>query len=254
MAKTTSKKKYILAGNWKMHPQSFTEAKKLFAGIEKAAKTASKVEVIVAPPYVYLGRLAAENVSLAGQDIFHDGEGSFTGEVSGPMIEDAKAKYVIIGHSELRKLGDTNFDVSKKIKAALNTDLVPIVCFGEETRSDDGHHLDFLRTQIQQSFTGITKKDIEKMIIAYEPVWAIGAEQAMSANDVHEMSLFIKKVLREQWKGIKVESIPLLYGGSVDENNAGTIVQQGEVQGLLVGRQSLTVDSFKSIISTLNGL
>jgi len=237
-----------------MNPGTFAEAKKLFAGIDKQTSKASRVTTIIAPPYLYIARLKGKHVSLASQDMFYEEKGSFTGKISAAMLLDAGIKYVIIGHSESRKLGDTNQSVNKKVHAALKTELTPIVCIGEEIRNDDGHHLEFLRAQVTESLWGVSKKQMEKVIIAYEPVWAIGGAIAMSPHDVHEMYLFIQKVLRETWKGVSASTVPVLYGGAVDPTNAAAIVNEGQVDGLLVGRQSLVVESFASIISILNEL
>lgn len=247
-------KSYILVGNWKMNPTTYTDASRLFRGLIKKAALHPKVKTIVCPPSIYLGRLkdTSETISLGAQDASAEETGAHTGNISVPMLINAGASHVIVGHSECRKRGDTSDMVNKKMHAVFDRGLMPIVCIGEEVRNDAGEHLAFLKQQLSETFKGISKKHAGKMMIAYEPVWAIGATTAMDPHSVHEMSLFIKKTMSELFKGITMDSFLLLYGGAVDPGNARAIVHEGQVNGLLVGRQSLDAEAFGQIMSAIS--
>ncbi len=154
-----------------------------------------------------------------------------------------RAPAVIIGHSERRKMGETDEDVNKKVLLALKAKLTPIVCIGETTRDEEGKYLGFIKEQIEKALAGVQKNSLNKIIIAYEPVWAIGASTAMEAPDIHEMTIYIKKTLIDLYK-MKSVSVAILYGGAVDPANAQGILTDGEADGLLVGRQSLDSEAF----------
>ncbi len=248
-------KRHILVANWKMNPLTIAEARSLWRTSVKYTSEADKVTTIICPPSVYLGRFPSQKskrIGLGIQDVSSERSGAHTGMISALMAIDAGATHSLVGHSECRKRGDTDEIVNKKMHTALDVGLTAIVCIGEDVRNDNGTHLSFLRDQIENTFKGLSKKHIGHVIIAYEPVWAIGAPTAMEAHDVHEMSLFIRKTISELFKGIGLHSLPILYGGAVTTENAGDIVNIGHVDGLLVGRQSLEKDSLKQIIEILN--
>ena len=250
--------KKIIIGNWKMNPASAAEAKKIISGVKKAAAGLSKIEVVVCPPTLYAleaSKLLAKDkkVRLGMQDIsFAEGTGSQTGFISGLMAANAGAFATIIGHSERRMQGETDEIVNKKVLAAEKAGLRMVLCVGEQSRSTDGQYLEVIKQQIMIALAKLQKKSFESVVIAYEPAWAIGAKEAMSPQDIHEMSLYIKKILIEiAGKEIGAD-VPVLYGGSVNPTNAESIIYDGEVQGLLVGRDSLVPDNFGQIMKVAN--
>jgi triosephosphate isomerase len=249
------KNKILIVANWKMNPGTVLQAKEIFTETKKVAKSLKNVKVIVCPPFVYLNeleRLTDRTPVLGAQDMFWERNGSFTGEISSEMLKEES--YVILGHSERRELGETDDMIAKKIISAIKANLKPILCIGEKIRDDHGEYLHSLRNQIINSLAGMPKKYLDKLIIAYEPVWAIGKsdDQAMKPSDIHETTLFIKKVLLETYKLKKALLVPVLYGGSVTHNNASEIIAGGQVQGLLVGRESLNPKKFGELLAVVD--
>lgn len=237
-----------------MNPESLEAARKIFDGVSAGFSKSKKVSVIICPSFVHIALLAQakkSNVIIGAQNVGSEPKGSFTGEVSADMLKDLGVSHVIVGHSERRKMGETDEAINKKVLLSLKAGLTPIVCVGETDRNDDGRHLLVVRGQIEKALSGAEKKRLESIIIAYEPVWAIGAASAMEARDVHEMSLFIKKVIVEMYKLKTISGLKVLYGGSVDPTNARGILTIGGADGLLVGRQSLDPKSFLDIISSV---
>ncbi|MFA6273322.1 MAG: triose-phosphate isomerase [Candidatus Paceibacterota bacterium] len=253
MAKTEKK---IIVGNWKMNPLTEVEARRIFGGAKRAASKIRRAEVVICPPFIYLSALAnsakrSRNISLGVQDIFWETVGSYTGEISPTMVLNAGAKYAIVGHSERRILGETDIQIAKKAVLALKLGLKTIVCIGESVRDEKGEYLGFLKGQMKNSLQGITEKLLENLIIAYEPVWAIGGREAMKPVQVEETGIFIRKILSDIYNQEVAMKLPILYGGSVDAKNAESIVYEGNVQGLLIGRQSLEPESFKAILNVM---
>jgi triosephosphate isomerase len=249
----------IIVGNWKMNPESSKKALEVFTGIEKGLTkvNAKKVTAIVCPSYLHIGTVKAKSKGRAligAQNFYPELKGSFTGEVSPVMLKDMGVSHVILGHSERRKMGESDESVNKKVLLALKNKITPIICIGETTRDDDGAYLAVIKDQILHALEGVTRPQLNSIIIAYEPVWAIGATVAMNAHDVHQMMIFIKKVLLDQYKMKSFSATPVLYGGAVDPTNAHGILTEGEADGLLVGRQSLEAASFLEIIGYANAL
>ena len=248
-----------MVGNWKMNPGSPEKAKEIFSGVSRKAVSFGKVCVVMCPPSVFLSlfkKPKAKNVFLGAQDVFWEQAGSHTGEIGPLQVKEAGGTYVILGHSERRALGETDTDVSKKVGASLRAGLSPIVCVGEKERDSSVSYFEFLKNQIKGSLAGLRSSDLESIIIAYEPVWAIGKsfKDAMKPSDVHEMSLFIKKVLSDLYTKEIGLVVPILYGGSVNFENGEAIFTGGQVQGFLVGRESLDPLNFIKLISVVNGL
>lgn len=249
-----TKKKKLVIGNWKMNIFTVKEAKKLVEGIKKGSLKTKNTDVVVCPPFVYVSELkglVSKKVALGVQNIFEEVQGSYTGEVSAQHLAQFKVSYVIIGHSERRVRGETDASVAKKITRALENKLTPVFCIGESTRDDHGDYLSFVKTQLATGLSGVSKMNIGDVVIAYEPVWAIGAKEAMNSNQVHEMSLYIQKCIKEMY-GAMVPMPKILYGGAVNADNAREIVDRGYVDGLLVGRESLKVENFVGIITNVD--
>lgn len=235
-----------------MNPASAREAAKIFSGIKNAAKNLKGTETVVCPPFVYLESLSKQKgkCSIGAQDLFWKEKGSFTGEISPVMLKSFSVSHVIVGHSERRALGEDNAAVSQKISAALSSGLKAILCVGEKERTDEASHLHFVANQLKESLSGVPAKSADRIIVAYEPVWAIGEGSKGPAlpEDALEMSIFIKKVLTEIFGKKKAEAAPVLYGGSVDSGNARDFLEKGGMDGLLVGRESLSLKGFSDIL------
>jgi len=245
----------MVVANWKMNPESLLEA-------ENIAKATIKVSpksllTVICPPFVYISFISkyikGSNVALGAQNIFPEKKGAYTGEISAAMLRSLKVSYSIIGHSERRALGETDEIVAKKLLAAFNAKIIPILCVGESTRDDHGEYLQILKSQIISSLFLLPKAAIKDIVIAYEPIWAIGSEagSAMSGRDLHETSIFIRKVLVDLY-GAKAKETRILYGGSVAPENAANLVKEGEVDGLLVGHMSLKANAFSQILKLVS--
>jgi triosephosphate isomerase len=249
--------KSIVVANWKMNPQTFSAAKKLFEATRKAGERLSGVSLIIAPPSLYLRELAAgykgRRIAFAGQSAHFEPAGSFTGEISMPELRDAKASYVLIGHAERRAMGETDAEARLKVIAALQSKLTPILCIGEKIRNNSGEHFTFVAHQLTEALADVPAAKLSGVIIAYEPVWAIGAERPMDARAMHEMAIFIRKKLVERF-GVQAMKIKILYGGSIDQENAADMLRYGDVNGLLVGRASTDAQRFASLLETLAAL
>ncbi len=243
--------KKIVIANWKMNPLTPGEAKVISKGIVKASDKLKRTTVVIAPPFPFLSSVSlSKKVFLGSQDAFWGGVGAQTGEVSIGMLKSLKASYVILGHSERRALGESDAFVSKKIIATLKAGMTPILCIGEKARDHHGDYLSFVENQIRASLEGVSRKEISKIIIAYEPVWAIGktADDAMDSSKLHEMSIFVHKTLVNMFGRESAQKVKLNYGGSVEGANAHDLIQNGNVYGFLVGHASLDSKKFAEIL------
>lgn len=244
----------LMVGNWKLNPGSKETAKKIFISIRQKLSKIRKSKVVICPPLPYLISLqpfSKGKITLGAQNVFWENEGAFTGEVGPKTLKDVGAGYVIIGHSERRALGETNEVVNRKIKITLKEGLKVILCVGERERDPHGEYLEFLSSQIKQSLEKVQKKSLENVIVAYEPVWAIGKSdsEAITGTSLHEMTLFVKKVISDVYGYTAGMGMMVLYGGSVSPRNAEDILSKGEVNGLLIGRQSLEPEGFGEILT-----
>lgn len=241
-----------------MNPTTLGEARRIYKSVKSASGKLSSTDVVLCPPFVYLQALlntrTDSGISIGAQDVYFEQQGAFTGKVSPSMLKDLGVKYVIVGHSERRAEGETDEEISKKIQSVLEAGMHPVLCVGEKERNDQGDHLDFLKIQIKNSLNKVQKKLIDKLIIAYEPIWAIGAKEAMKPEDVYEMSLFIKKVLADLYGHEEAVSTKVLYGGSVNFRNAPDIIVRGQVDGLLVGRESVNSAGFTELLRAIDVL
>lgn len=249
--------KLILVANWKNHPNSLSEVKILLGQLSRDSKLYKKLSLFVAPPLPYFESvsLCIRNfANLASQDISSELSGTHTGNITPDILKSFGVRLSIIGHSERRALGETNELVTQKIKVALRSGIMPLVCVGEIVRDQDGEHFEFLRQEIKLSLAGLNRKaDITKLAIAYEPVWAIGknASEAINPTDLSESIIFIKKVLTDMFGRTTAEHVPILYGGSVEPDNAGMLIKETGVKGFLVGHASLNAKNFKTIAQSL---
>ena len=248
------KTKKIIIGNWKANPLSQKDALKLAKGFQKIASRLKQVETVICVPYMYalsLGKLSRK-IAVGVQDVFWTEHGARTGEITPDMLQAAGITYVIVGHSERRALGETDEMVNKKIKACLKFGVTPIVCVGETVRDKNMNYLKTLKNQIKETFKRVQKRDLEKVIIAYEPVWAISTSKKRhnaTAADSLEMVIYIKKVLTDLFKDQKtVERIPFIYGGSANAKNAEEFLSDGGVVGLLPGHASLDAKEFGAML------
>jgi len=246
------KKPPFIAGNWKMN-LTLPEARKLAESIAKAATGLSEAEIVLAPPFTALGEvkkaLEGSSVRLAAQNLFWEEKGAFTGEVSAPMLKDAGCQYVIIGHSERRQyFGERDAGVNKKTQAALKSGVSPIVCIGETlAERERGETMDVISRQIQGGLEGIGAGDFESLVIAYEPVWAIGTGKTATPGQAEEVHAHIREKLAS-WYGIgPAECAIILYGGSVKPANSFALLSEKNIDGFLVGGASLEAESFIQI-------
>jgi triosephosphate isomerase (TIM) len=254
---TTANKKFMIVGNWKMNPETLEEAKDLFSALSKKAAKSKKIYVMIAPPTPFLDALASKKstIIVGAQDVARESKGAFTGSVSAHELKSAGAEFAIIGHSERRAEGDTDEIVAKKVGQAIDAGLKVILCVGEKERDDQAKYLRVVRDQILTVFASIKdKKKLSSVTIAYEPVWKIGAQTAMIPSEVHEMSIYIKKVVGEALGNKAGLKTSVLYGGAVDSENDHAILTEGSVDGLLIGRQSLNAESFGTILAYANSI
>ena len=247
-------KTFVIA-NWKMNPSTLTKAKVLFDEVAKGLEDVKKTNVVICPPFPYLSIINNQLslIKLGAQNCFWEDKGSFTGEVSLPMLKDLGCKYVIIGHSERRQfLNETDRIINKKIKAGLIKNIRPIFCFGESKKDkDQGKTQTVLKKQLENGFKKISKSDVKKIIFAYEPLWAIGSGRPCSPDEANVIRLFIKKVITQKYFRSAANKIKILYGGSVNSSNVKSFIQQGGFQGVLVGGASLKPKEFIKLVKNI---
>ena len=237
-----------------MNPESPEAARAIFLAIRRASEKLKRTRTIVCPPAIFFGNLAklsTSKVQVGVQDVFWQNNGPHTGELGVSMVVASGGTHAIIGHSERRELGETSAMINKKVLAALREKLAVILCIGEKERDNQGNYLGFVKDQISSALAGVQKRYVENLVIAYEPVWAIGKseQEVMKGADMHEMLLYIRKIISEMLGRDYAESVPVLYGGSVSALNAEDIIGNGHADGLLVGRQSLDPVQFKEIMN-----
>ena len=242
----------IIAGNWKMH--LLREEAAAFVRQLRGTCETDAVEVVVCPPYTALAAAAAalsgSRIGLGAQDVFWEPQGAFTGEVSPRMLVDAGCRYVIVGHSERRQhFQETDEQINKKLIASLRSGLKPILCVGETLQQrESGQTLEVVGGQLNRALKGITSEELEQIVIAYEPVWAIGTGRNATPEQAQEAHVFIRRWLAKRFDERAAESLRIQYGGSVTAANAASLLQQPDVDGALVGGASLKAESFAAIV------
>jgi triosephosphate isomerase len=245
-------RKPLVAGNWKMN-KTLAEAKALAREIRQGYQETMAADVVLAPPYTALTIVAQEiqgsAIQLAAQDMFWEKQGAYTGAISPVMLSDAGCQLVIIGHSERRQyFGETNATVNKKIKAALAADLIPILCIGETLfQRESNETMAIITSQINEGLIGLSSKEINRLIIAYEPVWAIGTGRTATPEQAQDVHNVIRRMLADQAGAEVAKGLRILYGGSVTPGNIRELAQAPDIDGALVGGASLQADSFLQI-------
>lgn len=245
--------KKLVIGNWKMDPSDSKSALKIVKGVVKGLSKIKNIDVVVCPPFLFLPELVkktrSKKLQFGAQDIAAFPEGSHTGEISGVQLKTVGTSHAIIGHSERRALGETNELIAQKVETSLQNKLHVVLCIGERRRDEsNGKHLEFLKTELLESLVHVDEKELKNITIAYEPIWAIGAEEAMHPEQIHEMSIFIKKVLSEKFGPESGMKTRIIYGGSVNSANIEEIMRDGHIDGVLPGRASRDPKEFNEIV------
>jgi triosephosphate isomerase len=247
----TKFRKKIVAGNWKMN-KGLAEAESLAAAVRRDLADCRDVEIVLCPPFTALKAvgetIADSNIKLGAQNMHWEKDGAFTGEISGSMLRDLFCHYVILGHSERRAyFGETDEMVNRKVQAALAQNLTPIVCVGETLKERDaGKAQEVVQRQVEHSLRGLNA-GIEKIVLAYEPVWAIGTGRTATPDQAQEMHAFIRGILGRTVSGDTAAGVRILYGGSVKPANARDLFRQPDIDGGLIGGASLEAHSFVEI-------
>ena len=247
-------RKPVIAGNWKLF-KTINEASEMLNELKPLVANNNGVEIVIAPVFTVINRLAVmaegSNVKLAAQDCYWKEEGAFTGEVAPHMLKDAGCSHVIIGHSERRQyFGETDETVNKKSKAAIAAGLIAIVCVGESLAERESHStFGVIEKQIVGALTEFSEDLLANVIIAYEPVWAIGTGVTASDEQAQEVHLFIRGVIAKVFGQGAAEAMRIIYGGSVKPDNVKGLMSQHDIDGALVGGASLKADSFAAIVN-----
>lgn len=247
----------VIAGNWKMY-KTPSEAIVLAEGVVRALSSLNGPELVVCPPFTALAAVgqvvAGSRIGLGGQDLHWAKEGAYTGEVSADMLRDIGCRYVIIGHSERRQyFGETDECVNKKSRAALASNLIPIVCVGETlTEREAGRADAVVETQLKGALSGLVAEQVRQLILAYEPVWAIGTGKTATPSQAEEMHAYIRKTIAMLFDSEMACGIRILYGGSVKPDNAKELLERAEIDGALIGGASLQPESFAAIAKAAN--
>jgi triosephosphate isomerase len=247
------KRRPLIAGNWKMHT-TVAEAQQLAAAVIQAADKAADRDVMIAPPYTALAAvgkvLSGSGVLLGAQNVHWEEKGAFTGEISGGMLKDVGCKMVIIGHSERRQLfGETDFMINRRIGGALQFGLVPVFCIGETLKQREADQtLQVLEGQVRAGLAGVKLTAGSQLVVAYEPVWAIGTGKTATEAQAQEVHCFIRDLLRGMFEKNIAGQLRILYGGSVKPDNIDILMRQDDIDGALVGGAALEANSFERII------
>jgi len=248
-------KKTIIIANWKCNPTTLKDAKELFESTKKKFKNAKGVEVVICPPFLYLLNLNTKNshLKLGGQDCFWENKGAYTGEISATQLKDAGCQYVLVGHSEREKyFSETDEIANKKMRSAIRAKLKPVLCLGESLEErEKGNVQQALFRQAERALKGMKKDEIKSMLLAYEPVWAIGTGKPCSVEEAQTIRLYLRQILAKLYSMKISESMPILYGGSVNSKNAKTYIAEAGMQGVLVGGGSLNAQELTKIAQSI---
>ena len=243
----------VIAGNWKMN-KTVAEAVALASEIKEKVAGVENVKIIVCPVFTAVKSVAdvlkGTNVKVGAQDMYWETSGAYTGEVSGEMLLEAGAEYVIIGHSERRQyFGETNETVNKKLKKALSIGLKPIVCIGETLADrESGATEAVVEKQVREGFVGLTAEEMKGTIIAYEPVWAIGTGKTATAEQAEAVHAFVRNLISQIWDKETADAVVIQYGGSMKPENVASLLAQPDIDGGLIGGAALKADSFEKLV------
>ncbi|MCJ7507174.1 MAG: triose-phosphate isomerase [candidate division Zixibacteria bacterium] len=245
----------IIAGNWKMYKTS-EEAKILASDLKNRLAQVSGVKIVLCPPFTALPTVYSiikdSNLQLGAQNMHWEKEGAFTGEVSAEMLLAVGCRYVILGHSERRTyFSEDNQMINKKVKSAVKSGLIPIICVGEKLKErEKGNTENVVKEHVSGAFQGLSKENATKTVIAYEPVWAIGTGKTATSKQANDVHIFIRQLLSEIYDQKTAQDINVLYGGSVKPENSKELLAQSDIDGALVGGASLDADSFEKIVKS----
>ena len=243
----------LIAGNWKMN-NSCAESVELVSQLKDILSASKEIDIVVAPPFTALGAVAAvlkgSPIGLSAQNVFWEESGAFTGEISTAMLKDVGCRYVIIGHSERRQyFSETDETVNKRLKAALKASLIPIVCIGETLAEREAEKtLAVIEQQLSAGLQGLSLEEMENVIIAYEPVWAIGTGKTATPDQAQEVHHFIRDLIARIFSKESAHDTRILYGGSVKPDTVDHLMAQLDIDGALVGGASLKADAFARIV------
>ena len=241
--------KKIIIANWKMNPQTARQALQLADEVRRGAKSLKNVEAVLAPPFLYIPIISKilsgkSNLRLAAQDIFWEKGGAYTGEISADQLKASGVKLVIVGHSERRALGETNEIVNKKLKAVLGASMRAVLCVGEAERQKEVAFPKIIRDELHEGLTRIKKSLFRNLVVAYEPIWAIGTGENASPEYAEIISQSIKKFFSTEFNFLP----KILYGGSVNSENISSFLKLHNINGVLIGGASLRPDEIKKIM------
>jgi triosephosphate isomerase len=246
-------KRYLIAGNWKMN-KTTGEAIELAQKLVESLKDVNDRDILICPPFTALYSvyqvIKGTNIKLGAQDVFYENSGAFTGEISPIMLKDVGCEYVIIGHSERRHIiGETDELINKKIKAAINNGLKTILCVGELLEEREaGKTLEVVKTQLEKGLNGVSKEEMKNIVIAYEPVWAIGTGKTAKPEDAQEVHAYIRELLSKLYSKEIADETIIQYGGSVKASNIDSLMAMPDIDGALVGGASLVAEEFTRIV------
>ncbi len=246
-------RKPIIAGNWKMH-KTMEEAVDFAEKVKGLVPSNAQVDTVICAPFLFLDRLVKEvsgyNVKIGAQTMHYEEKGAYTGEVSPAALKGIAVSYVIIGHSERREFyNETDESVNKKVLSAFRNGLLPIVCVGESLEQwENGETNEHVGSQVKKALQGLTEEQVKDLIIAYEPIWAIGTGKSSTADDADKVCKHIRQVIENSFSKEAADSVRIQYGGSVKPENIRTFLSQPNIDGALVGGASLDPDSFLELL------
>jgi triosephosphate isomerase len=243
----------LVVANWKCNPSTLKEGEELLEKITDGAKDFKGAEVVICPPSIFISSLIKKfNIPFGTQNCYFEDKGAFTGETSIPMLEDFGAKYVIIGHSERRNIfKETNEEINLKLIRVLNSKIIPILCIGENGGERESNKtFEILSLQLEKCLLNVPMEKAGNIVLAYEPVWAIGTGKFAGITEIEEVRAFICKFLSDKFGKEICDKIRILYGGSVDSNNVHSYISEAKMDGVLVGGSSLKADEFLKLIKS----
>ncbi len=246
-------RKKVIAGNWKMN-KVLSDVQDFVSTVTEQVKDNDRVETIICAPFPYLAYLVEATkdtpIKVSAQNMHFEDSGAYTGEVSPVMLKDIGVTHVVIGHSERREyFNETDETVNKKVHAAFNHGLTPIVCVGESLEQREANEtMDVVSAQVKKAIEGLTAEQVGALIIAYEPIWAIGTGKTASSEDANEVCSYIRQLIKDEFSADVAEKVIIQYGGSVNPNNIKDLLAQSDIDGGLVGGASLEAESFLQLV------